>query len=145
LKTDTSNHGASEHEPFVDHVALAGFSDEQWWSMCSAHMGLPQPLHEADLTKPFVYDRRWGVFFVSSGCHQQAMSVLLAFHNGLVKGIDVADRLGLDFSDGTAEYWLEKTPGAAFKSSVGKKVQAGPRGNLTAIERRWLGEIEHVF
>ncbi len=130
-----------------DDIAEAGFSDRQWWSMCDAHMSLPVPLHLADLTRPFVYDRKWGVFYVPPGLHQQAMGILLAFHHGLLKGYDVAQHLGLSTRDShvAADYWLEKTPGAAFLSSVGKKVQAGPRGNLTAIERRLLGGIEHVF
>lgn len=126
-------------------VEGAGFSDEQWWAMCDAHMSLPVPLAEADVTKPFVYDRRWGLFYVPFGQHQFAMSILLAFHQGSTDAIATADALGLSYSDGSADYWLEKTPGAAFRSSVGKKVQAGPRGNLTVIERRLLGELEHVF
>ncbi len=131
-----------------DDIERAGFSDRQWWSMCDAHMSLPVPLHTADLTKPFVYDRKWGLFYVPSGLHQQAMGILLAFHHGLLNGNDVAVHLGLPTRDShyAADYWLEKTPGAAFRSSVGKKkVQAGPRGNLTAMERRLLGDIEHVF
>jgi hypothetical protein len=79
------------------------FTDEQWWSMCDAHMSLPIPLAKADLQQPFVYERRYGVFYVPSGQHQNAMSILLAFHHGLTKGIDVADRLRLDFSQGTAD------------------------------------------
>lgn len=126
-------------------VEGAGFSDEQWWAMCSAHMSLPVTLKDADLTKPFVYDRRWGVFYVPFGQHQLAMSILLAFHHGQTDAIDTAEMLGVEYSGGSADLWLEKTPGAAFRSSVGKKVQAGPRGNLTAIERRFFGDLEHVF
>jgi hypothetical protein len=34
------------------------FTDEQWWSMCDAHMSLPVPLATADLHQPFIYERR---------------------------------------------------------------------------------------
>ena len=65
------------------------FTDEQWWSMCDAHMSLPEPLAKADLTRPFVYARRYGVFYVPSGHHQHAMSILLAFRHGHTKGLAV--------------------------------------------------------
>jgi hypothetical protein len=122
------------------------FSDAQWWSMCDASMSLPVPLSKADLQQPFVYERSYGVFYVPFGQHQQAMSILLAFRHGLVKGIDVAERLGLSFSSGTADEWLRSTPGTCFRSSVGKKIQVGSRASLNALERRLVGrEVAYVF
>lgn len=121
------------------------FSDEQWWSMCDACMSMPVPLAQADLSKPFVYDRQYGVFYVPMGYHQTAMSVLLAFQHGLTKGVDVSEKLELRYSEGTADEWLRATPGACFRSSVGKKVQAGQRGSLSVIERRIFGEVEYLF
>jgi len=121
------------------------FTEMQWWAMCDANMGLPVPLREADMSRPFVYERAHGVFYVPMGSHQHAMSVLLAFQHGLCKGLEVAEKLALEFSHGTADHWLESTPGAAFRSSVGKKVQAGKPGNLTVIERRRLGVVEYLF
>jgi hypothetical protein len=122
------------------------FTDPQWWSMCDASMSLPVPLAKADLQQPFVYERSYGVFYVPFGQHQQAMSTLLAFRHGLVKGIDVAEHLGLSFSHGTADEWLRSTPGACFRSSVGKKIQVGSRSSLNALERRLIGiEVAYVF
>jgi len=124
----------------------APFSDEQWWSMCDANMSLPVPFAKADLQQPFVYERRYGVFYVPFGQHQHAMSVLLAFQHGLVKGYEVAEQLGLCFSDGTADEWLKSTPGASFRSSVGQKVQVGSRASLNALERRLIGQdVTYVF
>lgn len=124
---------------------ISPFTDAQWWAMCSFDMSLPQQLAEADLTKPFVYQRGLGVFHVPAGRHQAAMSLLLAFQNGLTSGIDVARRLGLDFSDGTADHWLEHTVGAAFRSSVGASVQAGRPGSLSSSERRYFGDVQYLF
>lgn len=61
------------------------FTDEQWWAMCDAHMSLPVPLAKADLTKPFVYERRFGLFYVPFGFHHRAMSLLLAFQYDLTR------------------------------------------------------------
>lgn len=120
-------------------------SDEMWWAMCDAHLSLPVPLAEADLSKPFVYERSRGVFYVPGGYHPSAMSILLAFQHGLTCGIDVAEKLKLEFSSGTADYWLEHTPGAAFRSSVGRCVVVGSTKGLTIQERRLFGEVKCAF
>lgn len=119
----------------------AGITDKMWWKMCDFHMALPVPLKEADLTQPFVYERKWGVFYVPMGMHPGAMSLLLAFQHGLTSGIKVADKLGLAYSDGTADYWLEHTPGAAFRSSVGDKIQTGRFDGLNVREHRLFGDV----
>jgi len=106
---------------------------------------IPAPLHLADLTLPFVYDRTIGVFHCAAGRHRLAMSLLLAFRYGCDSGLEVGEKLGLDFPDDTADRWLEETPGAAFRSSVGRKVQAGKRASLTVIEKRWLGDVDYLF
>lgn len=121
------------------------FTDPQWWAMCDANMSLPVPLAKADLTKPFVYERRFGVFYVPGGFHQTAMSLLLAFQHDLTSGVDVSEKLKLKYSDGTSEYWLTHTPGACFRSSVGKKVQAGRKGSLTVMEWRRFGDVSYVL
>lgn len=111
-------------------------SDKMWWSMCDFHMSPPEPLKHADLSKPFVYERRWGVFYVPMGMHQGAMSLLLAFAHGFDDGIDCAKHLCLDYSEETADHWIETRPGAAFRSSVGKVIQIGSESNITIAERR---------
>jgi hypothetical protein len=117
-------------------IDTAPFTDEQWYAMCSAHMSMPVPLARADLTKLFVYDRAWGVFYVPFGCHPAAMSVLLAFHHKSTNVIEVAEKLGLDYSAGTADEWIEVIHGAAFRSSAGRGIQASTARSLNAIERR---------
>ena len=124
---------------------MINFTPKQWHMLVAAGAQEPQPLHLADLTIPFVYDRMIGVFHCAAGRHRLAMSLLLAFRYGRDSGIEVGEELGLEFPDDTADRWLEETPGAAFRSSVGRKVQAGKRASLTLIEKRWLGEVEYLF
>lgn len=113
--------------------------------MCAVGLELPRPLAEADLSRPFVYERRFGVFYVPGGQHSGAMSYLLALQHDCKDGVQVAEKLKLTYSSGTAEYWLEHTPGAAFKSSVGTRVQVATGRGLTAQERRLFGDFERVM
>lgn len=119
-------------------------TNEMWWKMCDFNMSRPIPLAEADLSKPFIYERSWGVSYVPGGYHQGAMSLLLAFQHGLKNGIAVSEKLNLRFSSGTADHWLEHSPGAAFLSSVGKKIQVGNIKGLTIQERRTFGEYGEI-
>jgi hypothetical protein len=121
------------------------FSDEQRWLMVEARLATePVVLGRADLTRSFIYARDYGVFYCGAGSHQIAMSLLLAFQHGCEDGCDVAEKLGLEYPNATADRWLDETPGAAFLSSVGQKVQTKRSGSLTAIERRLLGALEGV-
>ena len=103
------------------------------------------PLAKADLSRPFVYERRFGVFYVPAGRHLLAMSLLLALQNECETGVEVACHLKLEYPGDTADCWLKNTPGAAFKSSVGKRIQVATGRGLTALERRLFGEFERVF
>lgn len=124
---------------------MDNFTPQQWQILLGAGATEPQPLHLADLSQPFVYYRPVGVIHCGAGKHRLAMSILLAFAHDCASGVEVGEHLGLDFPDETADRWLEITPGAAFRSSVGRKVQAGKRVHLTMIEKRWLGDVEYLF
>jgi hypothetical protein len=110
------------------------FNDRQFYAMCDCCMSLPVKLCEADLLNPFVYDRRYGLFYVPSGYHRTAMSLLLAFRHNLNAGIQVAKKLNIKYSDETADYYLENIKGTAFKSSVGKSILIGSLKNLNKFE-----------
>ncbi len=127
-------------KPFGDE-----FSNLQWNEFCEFGMSEPVPLALADLSRPFIYERRHGVFYVPSGLHPSAMSFLLALQLGCQHGIDAGAQLGVKYSCGTADYWLEHTEGAAFRSSVGKKIQVASGRKLTVQERRLFGEFACVF
>lgn len=126
-------------------MTMNHFTPQQWQALLDAGVTEPQPLHLADLSVPFVYHRAVGVIHCGAGKHRLAMSLLLAFAHGFGSGIEAGEHLGLDFPDETADRWLETTLGAAFRSSVGRKVQAGKRSHLTMVEKRWLGEIQYLF
>ena len=108
-------------------------TEKRWWKMCGAHMSHPVVLQKADLSRPFVYDRQLGLFYVPMGYHQIAMTILLSFHLKENDMIDMAKKLKLAFSDGTAERWLE-SKGHCFKSSVSSGIKSGFRGNLSFDE-----------
>lgn len=116
-----------------------GMSDQMFWRLCDADLSLPVPLEKADLHRPFVYERRWGVFYAPMGSHQMGMSLLLAWQRGFTRGVECANSMGLSYSSDTADYWLENTPGAAFRSSVRNKILVSRLSNLSIHERRIFG------
>lgn len=120
-------------------------TQRQWNLYCDFGISTPVPLAQADLTRPFVYERQYGVFYVPGAMHQSAMSLLLALQHGCDDGIDVSKLLKLEYSCGTADYWLENTPGAAFKSSVSSRIKVGSGRGLTPLERRLFGDFEAIF
>lgn len=116
------------------------FSDEQWYQMCSANMSRPVPLHKAELYKPFVYDRQWGLFYVSMGFHYMAMATLLTFRAGFVDPYEYKRSLnleGYDYLHQMADKWLLEVEGTAFASSLDEEtITVGKRGNLNAAEKQ---------
>lgn len=124
---------------------FANLNQHQWNQFCDFCMSEPIPLAQADLSRPFVYERQYGVFYVPWNYHPSVMSFLLAMQFGCEDGIDVAEKLKLNYSSGTADYWLENTPGAAFRSSVGKNIQVATGKGLTIQERRLFGNYTCVF
>ncbi|WP_028536147.1 hypothetical protein [Paludibacterium yongneupense] len=138
-----------KHQATHAHQAASGlngpFSEAQWAAMCDCHMSMPVALPQADLERPFIYERRYGLFYVPGNCHQAAMSLLLAFQHGLATGPDVAAGLGIDYPSSTADHWLEHTPGAALKSSAGARIQVARVKRLNTNERRFFLGAQGVF
>ena len=124
---------------------ITPFTDEQWHRMCDRGLDLPVPLAKADLAKPFVYDRKWGVFYVPGGLHRAAMSCLLAFQMGKTDVVSALRLAGCTDQTEGADFYLENTPGTAFRSSVGRGIFAGHPGSLSAMELRLLGSVEYLF
>ncbi len=114
-------------------------TDQMWYAMCDVHMSEPKPLNNAGLTKPFIYERQHGVFYVPSGYHCAAMSLLLAFQHGSTDRLDIARQLDLGSPFGTSDHWLKHTEGSAFRSSVGKKIMVWTKSNLNTHEKRVFG------
>jgi len=119
-------------------------TDKQWWSMCDAHMSRPVSLRDADLSRPFVYDREYGLFYVPMGYHQQAMALLLAFKHGLTEGYAVVEQLGLRDVSEAADEWLMSHAGTCFKSSQGALVQCGRPNHLSVGELRQFEDVQYL-
>jgi len=115
-------------------VEIKNLTGGLWNRFCDARMSFPVPLHESDLTKPFIYDRAYGVFYVAFGHHQVAMHTLLAIH-----GVEIDD-----ISSG-ADMFIEEIPGTAFRSSVGKCIITWSLKNLNAIERRIMTATDELM
>lgn len=118
--------------------------DRKWWALCDANGCRPVPLdRESGKLKSFVYDRAVGVIPCSFGAHPGIMSLLLAWRFGCNGGVEVAEKLGLEFSRGTADRFLT-LEGAAFRSSQGAVVEAWSPRNLEDWEIAFLGEIRYI-
>ncbi|GBG14449.1 uncharacterized protein NMK_2048 [Novimethylophilus kurashikiensis] len=120
-------------------LELVMLTEKQELALDACHASQPICLVDADITKPFVYDRWYGFFYVPPGYHQLSMATLLAFHHGEHRAVEAAKKLGLAFSGGAAEHWLKTIPGAAFKSSQGRLIAVGTFRNLSPLERRVFG------
>lgn len=124
--------------------------DELWWAMCDAGMSFPVPLRKADLSRPFLYDRRYGVFYCGFAKHQFAMALLLAWDNGVEDFFDIDhEKLGVSQWESRrpsafADYYLENTKGTCFKSAVGKSIKAGKKGNLNGLEIDYFGMVDYL-
>lgn len=110
-------------------------TDSRWWRLCDCHASVPVPLATADLSKSFVYSRRWGFMYVPFGYHQMTMATLLAFEHDLRNPADLEEVLGVHDPAALAERWLRGAPGAAYRSGVAKQVLVGNPEHLTDEER----------
>lgn len=125
-------------------------SEEQECRIIDAGGGYARSLAELADLKSFVYDRKFGVFPVDGGHHQQVMSQLCAFHHGFESAYDMLEHLQKETgkrkeTSHLADLFIEKIPGTAFKSSVGKCVTTGTRHSLSQIEKRIFGELRYAF
>lgn len=121
--------------------------DELWWLLCSFKMSEPVPLHKADLTKPFIYDRNFGVFYVPFGLHQAAMSLLLAWHfdTRTYLDLDVAALFGLrDHDTGELSERFLMMSGTCFKSGVGKQIICYKKSNLNETELDYFHPLREL-
>ena len=112
-------------------------TDRHRWKMVDAGMSMPVPLQEADLTKPFIYQRGFGISYVNLGHHMTVMSLLYIFNKGYIDYIDLLEDDKVDNNMECwemADAWLE-LPGTAFRSSVGKGVIFN---NLSLFEEKYF-------
>lgn len=118
-------------------------TDEMFQALCSCEMSEPVALKDADLTLPFLYERQWGVFYTPAGYHLAGMKLLLAWQQGMVRPVDIVNKLGLREHE-VGEYWLQHTDGAAFRSSVGKFVITATTGRDSRLNTEELAAFGRV-
>ncbi len=127
---------------YYGHMNSSLFTDEQW-NRIGNELSMPVPLHTANLDLPFVYDRKWGVFYVSMGYHQIAMATLLTFRAGYADPYEYGRRIlkleGYSFLNEMADKYLMETEGTCFASSLEPDmIIVGKRGHLNAGEKMAL-------
>lgn len=132
-------------------------TQEMWWKLCDGNLWEPIKLQDADVSKPFVYDRKFGLFYVSMGYHAHVMRFLLGLHMSMnhkeleqfmIKEIGEYSAIYSSFcTNEYADYYLKNFSGTAFKSSVGTKILCGRFENLNYTERKKFKPIglDEVF
>lgn len=115
-------------------------TQEQFWASCDSNMSRPVNLQKADLGKPFVYDREYGLFYVPSGYHASALALIYAWK----KGKERAYELEIKSLSDAADKLMEEYQGVAMRSSVGKTVQAFLPSSLNEEEKDFFGKITYV-
>ena len=113
-------------------------TERQWYRMVDNHMGKPVALNRADLTRPFVYERGWGVSYVPCGYHGAAMGLLLAFAHDQLYVQDIFEIIGVVNEQQASDHWMCHALEATFRSSVGQGIEIGDLDGLTVSEKRFL-------
>ena len=121
-------------------IALTEKQEDRLY-MCSE----PIVLGKADLSKPWVYDRDYGLFYCPPAMHQYVMAELLAIRLGYKDGIDTAQALNVEYSHVCSDFYLKSYEGTAFFSSVGRLPYTGKKNSLNRIESRIIGEVKYLF
>lgn len=103
------------------------FTKQQQALLDQCDMRNPVPFEELDFSKNFVYDRKYGAFYVDS-MHDAAKTTLALLHLGR----DDFDMMR-DNSWELADYWLSHYPGC-FKSSVSPNILAWTLDSLEPWE-----------
>lgn len=102
----------------------------------------PVRLQDADLSRPFVYDRRYGVFYVGTAKHAFVMATIYAWDRGYT---DYFDMPIVGTVTDIADDYLIKTVGTAFRSSLStKRIVAGKPTNLNDTEIDYFGNIYYI-
>lgn len=119
-------------------------TDDQLVALRCASAEGPLTLGEADVTKPFVYDREYGFFYVNSCWHGEVMELLLAFHHGCKNEKEISEKLKYRRHCGVgADLFIQTVSGTAYLSSCAKSIQACKK-NLTPSERKFFGDIDYL-
>lgn len=114
-------------------------SDEQWW-VVSDYCSMPVALQSADITKPFIYVRGYGVFYVNMGHHHIMFATIYAWQKGILHAGD--GLIELDMSIDEMADALSEQDGVAWRSSVGRDIIYA--SSLNYAERSYLQTVEYI-
>lgn len=123
-----------------DFTSKESLDDKFLNVMFNMGMSNPVSLNEADLTRPFVYYRKFGVFYVTQGMHQYAMATLLAWEMDCYNYLRI-DHKSIGISDFhsseacvLADYFMDHYKGVCYMSSLNNKFRASNSKNLNELE-----------
>lgn len=119
-------------------------SDGRKWALAQSGMSFPVTLFEAIRTKPFIYCRSYGLFYVECGSHQIAASLLLSWENGFEDIVETMNHFNMNSLSELSEKWLEVAPGALVLSSVSNIPYASSMDNLNFQEKRFFKKITYL-
>lgn len=114
-------------------------------------MSTPLKLNQANLSKPFVYHRKHGVFYVKNGCHALAMTQLLCWDLGVRNKNEIDteslfgkknDEVDIGF---LADFFIENTKGTCFLSSNSEFIFCGKSGHLDFRELTFFKGVSYLL
>lgn len=116
-------------------------TDEQWWAI-SDYASQPIPLRDADLTRPFLYVRGYGVFYIDMGCHQLVSALIYTWMQGKPDIFDLVDEGVLEATScyEVAATRLTELDGVASLSNVGRDIIYASK--LNYAEKTYIKEYE---
>lgn len=128
-------------------------TEENLSLLVNHNMSRPITLERANLTKSFVYDRKFGFFYVAGGNHNIAMSFLYAMHHGfndvhkMCEHPDFSHMKGRCSScfDEIADRYISEIEGVCFKSSVSNYILGGSPSQINRREMTFFeGRIQFL-
>ena len=116
-------------------------SQEQIASLEDYKMTLPIPLKDADLGEPFIYDRRYGVFYIQGSYHLSGTAMLYAWSQGAKNSFDFLMDTGLNAGKQSEKFLLD-LEGTAVGSSVSSFIEIGRLKNLNEEEKQIFSNFQ---
>lgn len=113
-------------------------------------MSDPIKLSNADLTKPFIYHRKHGVFYIRNGYHSAAMTKMLCWELGVYNKDEIDTELlfgkkRTDVDIGfLSDYFIENTKGTCFLSSNSPHIFCGKIGYLDFRELTFFKGVSYL-
>ena len=117
-------------------------TDEKLYQLVDYKLSNPISLEDGNLTKSFLYDRKFGFFYVSGGNHQLAMALFFSWHKGFLNPHELYESeeykeiksTGIGRFEALADKYIDEIKGTCFKSSVSRYIIGGKIENFNKYE-----------